>query len=483
LTVSAQAVSFERRTAEVIRARHARHSVAVNRESERSMTTQPPGPGAIRFVLGVRRRGFLTFAGELWREHGDVFQVRVGSRRLVFAIHPDAVDQVTVKRSKKYDKVDSYEPVRKYLLGEGLVASTGELWRRQRKLMAPFFTPSGIQVYAERMLRDALTLADRWDGLAQSGEAVEISEEMTRVTASIILRTMFSSENFDDIVRMKNAVETIVGFGNGRMAGLPIPVWIPTAKNRRYRAAKRFVHRSISELIAERRAMDEADWPEDLLARLMSARDDETGHTMSETLLRDEAITIFFAGHETTARTLTFAWYALAANPDIAGRLREELDEVLGGHAPTVEDLHELPYTLRVIKEVLRLYPAAPFYVRDAVEDDEIDGFHVPSGTAVMLSPYYTHRHPDFWENPDVFDPDRWTPEREKARHRRAYHPFASGARICIGNNFSLLESHLLLAVLAQRFAPRLAGDYTPRWEMQGVLSLADGLPMAIEAR
>jgi cytochrome P450 len=176
-------------------------------------------------------------------------------------------------------------------------------------------------------------------------------------------------------------------------------------------------------------------------------------------------------------------WYALASNPAVAARLHEELDTVLGDRYPTVEELERLPYTLQVIKEVLRLYPAAPFYARDAVSADTVDGYAIPAGSAVMLSPYYTHRHPDFWENPSQFDPGRWTPEREAARHPYAYHPFATGQRICIGNNFSLLESHLLLALLARRFAPRLEPGYAPQWVMQGTLGTANGFPMRIERR
>lgn len=444
---------------------------------------QAPGPGLFRFIQGVRSRGFLDFVGQMWREHGDVFQVRIGSRALMFAMHPDAVERVNVSHRQNYDKLASYDPVRSYLTGEGLVASTGELWRRQRKLMAPFFTPKGVQAYAELMLRDGARLADRWQTLASEGAEVEIAEEMTLVTATIILRAMFSSETMESIHRMKGAVETMISFANTQMTNVRLPLWVPTAKNRKYLAARDLVHRSIASLIAKRRATDEAAWPDDLLSRLMKARDEATGQPMSENLLRDESITTFFAGHETTARTMTFAWYALAANPGVAERLHEELDRVLGGRTPTVDDLRQLPYALRVIKEVLRLYPAAPFYVRDAVGADKIAGFDVAAGTRVMVSPYYTHRHPQFWENPEAFDPDRWTREREAARHDHAYHPFAAGPRICIGNNFSLLESHLLLAVLAQRFTPRLRRGYVPRWEMQGVLGLGNGLPMVIAAR
>lgn len=443
---------------------------------------QAPAVGPITFARGIRSQGFLDFAGTMWREHGDVFEAHLGPRRLVFVMHPDAVEQVTVSGRQRYEKMGSYDAVRRYLIGDGLVGSTGDLWRRQRKLMAPMFTPRGVATYADVVIKDALRFAERWEGLA--GEVqVDLAEEMMLITATIILKAMFSSETPESISEMKGAVETMVAFADTQMVPLRVPAWIPSARNRRYGDARGLVHRSIEALISERLAMDEADWPSDLLSRLMAARDPDTGAPMAEHLVRDEAITMFFAGHETTARTMTAAWYALASNPDVADRLHEELDEVLGRRVPTLDDLHGLPYTLRVVKEVLRLYPAAPFYARDAIEDDRIAGFDIPAGSTIMLSPFYTHRHPGFWAEPDRFDPDRWTRDAETARHGHAYHPFAAGPRICIGNNFSLLESHLLLAILAQRFAPRLPDGYEPRFVMRGTMSIDGGLPAVIEKR
>jgi len=442
-----------------------------------------PGPGSLEVVRDLRKNDFLAYIGQLWQAYGDTFQLRLGPRKLIFAMHPDAIRHINVTNRQNYDKLGSYDFVRRYLIGEGLVASTGELWRRQRKLMSPFFTPRGVGAYAEIMLRDGMKLLERWESLAQSEQTVEIGEEMTLVTAAIILKAMFSTETDEEIVEMKEAVETMVSFVNDGQTGLNLPVWLPTGSNRRYRAARDKVHLYINSLIAQRRLLPEAQWPHDLLTRLMQARDEETGEHMTESLLRDESITMFFAGHETTARTMSATWYALASNPVAAMRLHEELDAVLGDRYPTVEDLHHLPYTLQVIKEVLRLYPPAPFYARDAVGADTLDGYAIPAGGAVMLSPYFTHRHPDFWEDPLQFDPDRWTPEREAGRHPYAYHPFAAGQRICIGNNFSLLESHILLALLAKRFVPRLAAGYTPQWVMKGVLGTANGFPMVIEAR
>lgn len=439
-----------------------------------------PGVNTWEALVGLSRAGFLDYIGELWQRYGDVFQIHIFNRRMIVAIHPDAVRQVNVENRQNYDKLQSYDVVRKFILGDGLVASNGDLWRRQRKLMAPFYTPKGVQAYGEIMLRDGHHLLERWSRLG--GQTVEIGEEMTYVTASIILRAMFSMQTDEAIIGMKNAVEAMLGYAGHNQTGIFIPLWIPTRTNREYLKARELVHSYIFSVIAQRRALPEAEWPNDLLTRLMQARDEETGEPMSENLLRDESITTFFAGHETTARTMTFAWYALAANPHVAEKLHAELDAVLGDRTPTLEDLHHLPYTLQVIKEVLRLYPAAPFYIRDAIGEDEIGGFHT-GGLPVLLSPYYTHRHPDFWEHHLVFDPDRWTPEREKSMHPYAYHPFSAGQRICIGNNFSLLESHILLALLAREYSPRLAPGFTPKFVMGGTLGTSNGFPMIIERR
>jgi len=261
-----------------------------------------------------------------------------------------------------------------------------------------------------------------------------------------------------------------------------MPLWIPTRTNREYLKAREMVHTYLHSVIVQRRALPEADWPNDLLTRLMQARDEETGEPMSGNLLRDESITTFFAGHETTARTMTYAWYALAANPGVAEKLHAELDAVLGDRTPTLEDLHHLPYTLKVIKEVLRLYPPAPVYIRDAIAGDKLGDFDT-QGLPVLMSPYYTHRHPDFWEDPLAFEPDRWTPEQEAKMHPYAYHPFAAGQRVCIGNNFSLLESHILLALLAREYAPRLAPGFIPKFVMRGTLGTSNGFPMILERR
>ena len=449
-----------------------------------STTIKPiPGPGALEAVRGLRQDGFLAYIGKMWQTYGDLFQIRLGRRTLIFAIHPEAVRYISITNRQNYDKRGSYDSVRRFIVGDGLVTSTGDLWRRQRRLMSTFFTPRGVQAYSEIMLRQGRQLVERWENLARTGQRVEIGEEMTSVTGKIILNALFSTESEEAIIGMKETVEIMVSFTNARQTELPLPLWLPTRANRKYQAARKRMDNQINALIAQRQAMPEAQWPNDLLTRLMQARDEETGEGMTESLLRDESITLFVAGHETTARTLSAAWYILSSNPEVANKLHAELDEVLGDRYPTVEDLPRLPYTLQVIQEVLRLYPPAPFYARDAVSADTLNGYAILEGGVMMLSPYYTHRHPDFWGNPLQFNPDRWTPEREAAQHPYAYFPFAAGQRICIGNNFALLEAHILLALFAKRFAPRLEAGYRPQWEMKGVLVPVNGLPMRIEAR
>ncbi len=432
----------------------------------------------------MQRQGLLQFFEQSWRRYGELPHLQIGPQHVFLVVHPDDVRYVTVTQRDNYDKLQSYDVVRELLLGNGLVTSRGALWRRQRRIMAPFFTPRGILQFYDLVVSDGLKLAERWETLAANGRPVEIMDEMTQITASIILRSMFSTDADAHILDIKDDVETMIQFVSTReMNPLSAPLWMPTPGNRRYQAAREHVHAFIDGVIARRRALPVAEWPDDLLGKLMLAQDDETGEAMSDSLLRDECITLFFAGHETTARTLTFMWYALDRNPAVAARLHAELDTVLGDAPPTTEQLKQLPFTLQVIKETLRLYPPAPIYVRDAVADDVLRDTAVPAGSRMMLFPYATHRHPDFWPEPERFDPDRWLPEVEEARHPYAYHPFAAGQRICIGNNFSLLESHILTAILARRFAPQLVPGHVPDIVMAGTLSIHNGLPMVIARR
>ena len=454
------------------------------------MTVSPPSiPNrrsrfALDIALEVQRQGTLGFFESTWHRYGDLARIRIGSQDIFLVVHPDHVRRVTVEQRDTYGKQASYEDVRRLLLGDGLVASNGALWRRQRKLMAPFFTPRAVETYLPVMVEDGAWFRERWQAAAQRGEPLDMLTEMSVLTASIILKSMFSMEAADTIDWLKGTVETMLAFASRRqMNPFHAPLWVPTARNRAYLEARTRVHEYIQGIISERRAQPPESWPNDLLTRMMQTRDDETGEPMSDSLLRDESITIFFAGHETTARTLAFLWYALAEHPEVAARMHAEIDTVLGDAAPTIALLKQLPYTLQVIKETLRLYPAAPMFARDAVAPDVIDGVPVPAGARMLLMPYLTHRHPDFWPDALRFDPDRWQPDQEAARHPFAYYPFAAGQRVCIGNNFSLFESHVLVAMLARHFVLHRVPGHTPQLWMDGTLGSRNGLPMIVAQR
>jgi cytochrome P450 len=441
-------------------------------------------PSKLEILRTVRRHGRLGLMQHIWRSGGDLTHVRLGSRAFFMVVHPEHVRHISVTQRQKYEKRQSYQLARDLLLGHGLLTSNGEEWRRQRKLMAPFFTPRGVEKYYPIMVADTQRFIERWRTLQGTGRPVEMIDEMMLLTAHVIVHCLFSTESDETLLSVKGAVETMIGFVSNRGASsFKLPLWLPTPGNLRFHRARKLVTTYIRQVIAQRRAQPPEQWPEDLLTKMMVTPDEETGTVMSEQLLLDNGITMFFAGHETTARTMTFLWYAVSQHPEVEARLHAELDAVLGEAPPTLEDLRKLPYTLQVIKEVLRLYPAAPLYIRDAIVEDELEGVRIPAGSRMLLFPYATHRHPGFWEEPERFDPDRWLPEREAERDPHAYHPFAAGQRICVGNNFSLLETHLLTAMLLRRFKARLVPGHQPRIDSAGTLVVRNGIPMLLEAR
>lgn len=435
-------------------------------------------------ILEIGRIGFLDAIHKQWQTYGDLFEIQVGPKKIVIVVHPEHVHRVTMTHAENYEKLESYDSVRQYIIKNGLVTSLGELWKRQRRLMAPFYTPRGVQEFADIMLRDTVDMLGRWKKLAAEQPEIEMFDEMALITASIILKAVFSSKSEEDILRIKSCVETMISYGTNAMLNpLRLPDWMPTPHNKRYQKARETVHRYINAILDTRLAMDESKYPDDLLSKLIMAEDPESGERMSRELLLDESLTNFFAGYETSARSMSYAWYALAQNPEVKAKLHEELDRELGDSVPTLETLKQLPYTLRTIKETIRLYPPAPVYAKDVVDDDVIDGYRIKKGSMIMLAPYLTHRHPGFWEDPMRFDPDRHAPEATKQRHPQAYHPFGAGHRICLGNHFSLLETHIILAVLARRFDPQLLPDYQAKFVMEGILHIHNGLPMILRER
>lgn len=436
-------------------------------------------PSALTMLLTMPRKGMLHFFEDTWRKHGDFVQVNIGKSTMFIVAHPDHVQHVTVGQGRTYDKVASYDSTRKFLLGNGVLTSTGALWKRQRKLMAPFFTPRSLGKYAPIIMAEGARWLERWEQVATAGKPVDMLTEMMILTARINVRSMFSTQDDEEVAAIKDDVETMIAFTSGRqMMPVQAPMWVPTPTNRNYLAARQRIHAYINRVIAQRRALPGDQWPEDILTALMRARDEETGATMADELVRDEAITLYFAGYETTARTLSFLWYALAQHPDVAARVQAEVSAIDATFSAGA--LHQLPYTLQTIKETMRLHSPVPMFARDAIAPDTIDGTPIPVGARMTILPFLTHRHPEFWPSPETFDPDRWTPEREAARHPYAYMPFASGQRICVGNHLAMFEGLVLAAMIARQFAPKLMPGYQPQWWSVGTLTAKNGLPMQI---
>lgn len=449
-------------------------------------TPRPQSPSLLHIAMQVRAKGALQLFMDQWRAQGELPELRMGRARLLLVIHPEHVQHVLVTARESFDKLSTWESTRRLLLGGGLIASHGAQWKRQRRLMSGFFTPRSVEQYYSVMLEAAEATAKRWDSLAQADRPVDMIEEMTQVTAWIILRSMFGVDISEERLRsLQGDVEELIRFVNDReMQALKPPLWAPLSRHRRYRRARASVHALIDEMIAARRAAPQTSWPDDLLGRMMSVRDDETGEAMSDVQVRDESIGIFVAGHETTARTLSFLWWALDENPEVAARLRSELDAVLPrDQSPKPEHLERLPYLDRTIREVLRLYPPAPAFPRDPIAQQDLGGVRVAPGTFLLVFPYATHRHPGFWDDPERFDPDRFLPEREVDRHPYAYYPFGAGTRICLGNSFAMLEARIVTALLARRFSARLVSGHRPRIEAKGTLMVRNGLPMRISRR
>jgi cytochrome P450 len=441
-------------------------------------------PSTVELLQTLLREGRLGLFLRAWRSGGDLTRIEFGGQRFFLVTHPAHVRHITLTNRQNYEKLETYKPVRELMLGNGVITAIGEDWRRQRRLMAPFFSPRGIEKYYPVFVADTQRFIQRWQALQGSGRPVDMLDEMMQITAAIILHTVFSTDSDQTLQTIKSAVERIISFVSDRQMGwVKPPLWLPTPGHLRFRRMRRQVDDYILGLLAQRRGLPAEQWPDDLLTKLMTTRDEETGALMADALLLDNGISLFFAGHETTARTLAYLWYALAQHPEVEARLHAELDAVLGEAPPTISDLKKLPYTLQVIKEVMRLHPAVPLYPRDAVAEDTIDGVPIPAGSQMLLFAYASHRHPDFWEHPERFDPDRWLPAREAALDPHAYHPFAAGQRICLGNNFSLFETHLLTAMLARRFKVRLQPGHQPRFDLAGTLIVRNGLPMFVEPR
>ncbi len=425
-----------------------------NRPGEPSRS-RPPGPTGHPLTgnLFDYTRDHLGFLTRCAREYGDVVGLRFVNVPVYLLNHPDHVEYVLVQNNRNFIKSKG---VRHSLgfLGDGLLTSEGSFWRRQRRLAQPAFHRERIDAYGGAMVECAERAISGWKG----SETRDVHEDMARLALDVVAKTLFGTLLTVEFEEVGAALETITQRFTGRGGVLfHIPEKVPTPANLRFRRAVRLLDGIIYKIIEERRAGGERAG--DLLSMFLEARDEETGESMSDRQLRDEVMTIFLAGHETTANALSWTWYLLARHPEAEVRLLEELGEVLGGRAPTVGDLPRLRYTDMVVKESMRLYPPAWAFGRETVEDCEIGGYHVPAGTQLVMSQWVMHRDPRYYKRAGEFRPERWVDGSVEELPPYAYFPFGGGLRLCIGRSFAKMEAVLLLATIAQRFRLRLAQD------------------------
>jgi cytochrome P450 len=452
---------------------------------------QPPalkGRPLIGVLPEFRRNapGFLLSAA---RKHGDLVYLRVGPQHIYFVNHPDWIRDILVTNQAGFTKSRMLERAR-VLLGDGLLTSKGEFHTRQRRLVQPAFHRDRLAGYAAVMVDCAAACGtysrDRWE----AGVKVDVAREMMRLTLAIVARTLFSADVNSEADEIGTALTEVLGLFETVL--LPFSEWLeklPLPSVRRFQRARDRLDRTIYRIIEERRASkrDEGD----LLSMLLLAQDgdqdgnpDEAGRTgMTDKQVRDEALTLFLAGHETTANALTWTWYLLSQNPEAEAKFHAEIDQVLGERTPTFDDLPRLRFTEMVFAESMRLYPPAWGIGRRTINDYAIGDYRIPARSILLMSPYVMHRDPRWFPEPEKFDPERWLPEAAAARPKFSYFPFGGGARVCIGERFAWMEGVLLLATIGRKWRLRLAEGH--RVETRALITLRPkyGMQMIAQPR
>lgn len=457
------------------------HDSSPSVDSTPRVKTPPMPPadpliGHLRLIL----RDPLRFMLRVSRQYGDVVHIRVFNHDSYLINHPDGIKRVLQDNQHNYDKTLSDYDTLRLLLGNGLLTNQGDSWLQQRRLMQPAFHRKRIAAFGTLMTNETVAMVDHWRPFVERGQPLDIAAEMMRLTLNIVGQALFSLDLSGEAATIGRAFPVANKYLSDRLYAPFLPPNLPTPRNRRFQAAKHALESAVDTIIAERRRRNENT--SDLLSMLLAARDEDTGAGMNDRQLRDEILTLLLAGHETTANALTWTWYLLSQHPAVERRLRAEVAEVLGGRTPTVEDLPKLRYTRMVIEEAMRLYPPAWGIPRRIIADDTICGYHIPAGVEVSLSLYTMHRHPAFWDNPDAFDPERFTPERTEGCPPFAYFPFGGGPRLCIGAGFAMTEAQLILATVAQRYRLHLVPGHAVTPEPLITLRPKGGMPMTVQA-
>ena len=442
---------------------------------------RPPGPPG-NFLIGVspfRARDPLVLVTGWAREFGDIFHYRFLHLHVYFFAAPEYIEQILVTQQRKFIKGRVFQANRE-LFGSGLLTSEGDFWQRQRTLIQPSFHRERIAAYARTMVDHSQRMLETW----RDGDTRDVHREMMSLTLGIAARTLFSVEIAEESARIGGALDVVLVVSANPRRLLRLMRMLPLPSELRYRRAVRDLDEIVFGIIRDRRTSTStsAEDAGDLLGTLLSVRD-ENGKPMTDQQLRDETLTLLLAGHETTSTALTWTWYLLSQHPEVEQKLHAELKKVLGERPPTPEDLPRLPYTERVVKESLRLYPPASAILRLAVEESEIGGYKIPKNSSIGMSAWVTHHDPRFFPDPEKFDPDRWTDEFQRSLPRFAFFPFGGGPRVCIGAQFAMMEAVLVLATVAQKFILRLVQGHPVETFASVTLRPRYGMRMTLHRR
>jgi cytochrome P450 len=419
-----------------------------------SHTHLPPRVPGLPLVGSLPRllRQRFQFLEEARRQHGEIFRLGLGMSEAIALCHPRHAQHVLVDHGNNYTKGGPFWDSVRTLMGNGLPVNDGASWLRQRRMLQPAFHHQRIAALAGRLMESIDEgLTEQWEPAARTGEPFNAAQAFTHLTMHVLVRTMFGGGlPRAEAEQASEAMAYIIDFMLKGMMARFLPSWTPIPGQARYRVAVQTIDSIIFRMID--RGEQDPELGDTLLSLLLQASDSDTGEHMTPAQLRDEAVALFVAGFETTSVAMAWVLHILTQQPEIAQRLQDEVDTVLGARTPGFEDARRLTYTRNVLQESLRLYSPAYWLPRTPLEDDEIDGYRIPAGTLVGVLSHLIHRHPDIWESPERFDPDRFLPENSARRPKQAWLPFGAGQRQCIGKEFALMEGQFLLARIAQRF-------------------------------
>jgi cytochrome P450 len=455
---------------------------------KKSLQKVLPGPKGSPFIGSMKeiQKDVLGFFTRLPEQYGDFVKFRFLFWEAYFTNDPALIKHVLLDNHRNYNKQNMDYQNLKPLVGEGLLTSDGDFWLRQRRLIQPAFHKARIQAFSEIMTGSTLEMLERWQQ-HDPKRPLDITGEMMRLTLSIVGKALFSQDLSQEAATVGEAFSIANEEISLRFRSLfNPPLWVPTQRNRRFASASNSLNSVVDEIIKTRRAElsrgdDQAH--QDLLSMLIKARDENSGEGMTDSQLRDEVMTLLLAGHETTANALSWSWFLLSQNPEAEQRLDEELERVLNGRTPNMDDLSKLEYTRWVIQESLRLYPPAWMISRKAIEQDEFNGYLIPTGAIIEISPYVTHRHPKYWDDPLRFIPERFQRDQSEKRPPFAYFPFGGGPRLCIGRDFAMAEAQLVLATIASRYCLEMVPGYPVEPEPLITLRPKFGLQMYVRPR